>query len=409
MRVPFSLFMAWRYWRSKTGDRFGRGIMRLASTGIALGIMALIIMLAVMNGLQAMQKNERLSSLPQLVISPASGNSPITELAKVQKIINETPDLQRQITHVAPITQSQVVVQTAHSIQAGTLIGVENPSDAPQLAFYSKQAMSEFLPKNRFNILVSQRFAAQAELNVGDKVRLMLTDQSRYTPFGQLPVERLFRVSGIFPSDGDDTATLFTNLADINRLRHIKAIHGTPAVQGFRLFLRDPFQVEEIESALQRIAPSWRFSDWRAQKGELFQAIKMERNMMILLVGLIVLVAISNILTSLSLMVVDKRREVAILQTQGLTLRAVGWIFIFQGLLVGALGTVIGFILGVAGCQLLPNLLEYSGLALRLPVLLDWSQTLWVLAGAMSFSLLATLYPAYRAAKIQPAVALRDE
>lgn len=270
--------------------------------------------------------------------------------------------------------------------------------------------MSEFLAKNRFNVLISESFAQQADLNVGDKIRIILTDQTRYTPFGQLPVERLFRVSGIFPSYGDESATLFTNLADINRLRHIKAIYGTPAVQGFRLFLRDPLQIDDVEKALHRLAPSWRFSDWREQKGEFFQAIKMERNMMILLVGLIVLVAISNILTSLSLMVVDKRREVAILQTQGLTLHAVGWVFIFQGLLVGLLGTSIGLVLGVGGALILPDILPFLGInALRLPVLLDWQQVLWVLAGAMAFSLLATLYPAYRAAKIQPAVALRDE
>ena len=151
-------------------------------------------------------------------------------------------------------------------------------------------------------------------------------------------------------------------------------------------------------------------SDWRVQKGEFFQAVRMEKNMMGLLISLIIVVAISNIVTSLSLMVVDKQGEIAILQTQGVTKSQVRSIFIYQGLLVGLVGTLIGAVLGVLITLNLGAILSaVNPNGVFLPTELSFIQMMFVIGFSLLLSLLSTLYPAYRAAKVEPADALRYE
>ena len=176
--------------------------------------------------------------------------------------------------------------------------------------------------------------------------------------------------------------------------------------QGYRLFLDDPFQITELPTYFKES----HINDWRVQKGEFFQAVRMEKNMMGLLISLIIVVAISNIVTSLSLMVVDKQGEIAILQTQGVTKSQVRSIFIYQGLLVGLVGTLIGAVLGVLITLNLGAILSaVNPNGVFLPTELSFIQMIFVIGFSLLLSLLSTLYPAYRAAKVEPADALRYE
>ena len=176
--------------------------------------------------------------------------------------------------------------------------------------------------------------------------------------------------------------------------------------QGYRLFLDDPFQITELPTYFEES----HISDWRVQKGEFFQAVRMEKNMMGLLISLIIVVAISNIVTSLSLMVVDKQGEIAILQTQGVTKSQVRSIFIYQGLLVGLVGTLIGAVLGVLITLNLGAILSaINPNGVFLPTSIEPVQVIIVIAFSLLLSLLSTIYPAYRAAKTEPAEALRYE
>ena len=168
----------------------------------------------------------------------------------------------------------------------------------------------------------------------------------------------------------------------------------------------DPFLITELPQAF----PDKQITDWRVQKGEFFQAVRMEKNMMGLLISLIIVVAISNIITSLSLMVVDKQGEIAILQTQGLTKSQVRAVFIYQGLLVGLVGTLIGTALGVLITLNLTEIIAlFNSSGVFLPIALVPLQIVIVIAFSLLLSLLSTVYPAYRAAKTEPAEALRYE
>ncbi|MFC0308318.1 lipoprotein-releasing ABC transporter permease subunit [Gallibacterium trehalosifermentans] len=394
MSVNVPLMVALRYWRSKSGDRFGRLVTRLASIGIILGVMALIIVLSVMNGLESYQKQNVLSHIPQAIITPQ--DHPFSSQQ------NTLPNLPAFVNKAVPINLAPVILQGTNGLSAAQLIGVRQQQDDLLLASLI-EPIAQLLPANQFNLIIGQRLAQQNQLTVGDKVRLLIPENSVYTPLGRIPVQRLFTISAIYPEWSLDDQ-IFANLQDVGRLLRLKP----DQVQGVRLFLQDPFLITELPKYFSN--QEWKISDWRAQKGEFFQSVKMEKNMMSLLVGLIILVAIANIVTSLSLMVLDKQGEIAILQTQGLARQQIMRIFIYQGMVISILSTLIGTVLGIVATHYLtPLLLWLNPHGFALPSEIDWQQIIFIIAFSLTLSFISTLYPAYRAAKIEPAEALRYE
>ena len=391
MNFPISLFIALRYWRAKSADRFGRLVTHLASFGILLGVTALIIVLAVMNGLEQHQKKQVLASIPHAIIraeKPILATAPLPQAADF-------------ISKIVPINTVQVIFQTDKTVTAGQVIGIQSFSDDPLLADFSSEKFSNILPTGSFNLIIGSELAEKLGVNIGDKVRLMITENSQYTPFGRVPMQRLFTIGGIYFDTSEISGyEVFANLTDIGRLMRI----SPERIQGYRLFLTDPFLITQLPKTYS----DYQINDWRIQKGEFFQAVRMEKNMMGLLISLIIIVAVSNIVTSLSLMVVDKQGEIAILQTQGMTKSQIRTIFVLQGLLVGVGGTIPGTILGIVIALNLNQILSAVNFTqVYLPVSLYFEQIATVATFSLLLSLLSTLYPAYRAAKIAPAEALR--
>lgn len=393
MNFPISLYIALRYWRAKSADRFGRLVTNLASLGIVLGVMALIIVLSVMNGLEGYQKQQVLSSIPHAIVSE---EQPIS----TKKTLENLPHF---VQKAVPINITNVIYQTAKGVSAGQIIGIQSFSDDPLVESFEQTKFNEILPSGEFKLVIGDLLAQKLGVNIGDKIRLMITENSQYTPFGRVPMQRLFTVSDIYYDYGEASGyEAFANITDIGRLMRIQPQQA----QGYRLFLNDPFQITELPQHF----PTQKITDWRVQKGEFFQAVRMEKNMMGLLISLIIVVAISNIVTSLSLMVVDKQGEIAILQTQGLTKSQVRSVFIYQGLLVGFVGTLLGAILGVLATLNLTEIVSaVNPQGVFLPTELSFVQMIFVIGFSLLLSLLSTLYPAYRAAKVEPAAALRYE
>ncbi|HHF7072947.1 TPA: lipoprotein-releasing ABC transporter permease subunit [Haemophilus influenzae] len=393
MNFPISLYIALRYWRAKSADRFGRLVTNLASLGIVLGVMALIIVLSVMNGLEGYQKQQVLFSIPHAIVSE---EQPIS----TEKTLENLPHF---VQKAVPINTTNVIYQTAKGVSAGQIIGIQSFSDDPLVESFEQTKFNEILPSGEFKLVIGDQLAQKLGVNIGDKIRLMITENSQYTPFGRVPMQRLFTVSDIYYDYGEASGyEAFANITDIGRLMRIQPQQA----QGYRLFLNDPFQITELPQHF----PTQKITDWRVQKGEFFQAVRMEKNMMGLLISLIIVVAISNIVTSLSLMVVDKQGEIAILQTQGLTKSQVRSVFIYQGLLVGFVGTLLGVILGVLATLNLTEIVSaVNPQGVFLPTELSFVQMIFVIGFSLLLSLLSTLYPAYRAAKVEPAAALRYE
>ncbi|WP_341662941.1 lipoprotein-releasing ABC transporter permease subunit LolC [Vibrio sp.] len=398
---PVSAFIGLRYLRGRSGDRFSRFVSYMSTAGITIGVMSLVTVLSVMNGFEAQLKGRILGVLPQAIVSYADGKTPNTS----------PPDFLEQLPSSSspePIVQGEAVIQSANTLSAGLLIGVK-PNDHDPIESFLVAGRLTSLQSGQYQVLIGQSLARGLKASVGDKVRLMVTSASQFTPLGRIPSQRIFTVAGIYNTGSDvDSQLIVTHIDDAVRLLRLPK----NTITGWRLFFDDPFVVSDLGSKV--LPDGWQWQDWRDQRGELFQAVRMEKNMMGLMLGLIIGVAAFNIISALIMVVMEKQAEVAILKTQGMTKAQLIGVFMVQGASSGVLGSIIGGGLGVLLATNLNSILDSAGVALlsvggQLPVLVNPFQIGTVIVMAIALSLLATLFPSYRASSIKPAEALRYE
>ncbi|WP_039970541.1 lipoprotein-releasing ABC transporter permease subunit LolC [Vibrio halioticoli] len=399
---PISLYVGLRYLRGRSGDRFSRFVSYMSTAGITIGVLSLITVLSVMNGFEGQLKGRILGVLPQAIVSDVSGKTVRTE--HPPEFIANLPHLVKSV----PVVSSEAVLQSPDHLAAGQLVGIEGSRDEPLRQFMLSGSVDS-LEQGKYHLLIGHSLARTLQVKKGDKVRLMVTSTSQYSPIGRIPSQRNFTVSGIFNTGSDvDGQLMVANIEDAGRLLKM----NSKQMSGWRLYLDDPFAVSQL--ATMPLDKGWTWQDWRAQRGELFQAVKMEKSMMGLMLGLIVGVAAFNIISALIMVVMEKQAEVAILKTQGMTKQQVMGIFVVQGASSGVVGAVFGGILGVVLASNLNSILQALGVSLytyggQLPILIEYQQVLLVVGLAVCLSVIATLYPSYRAASVKPAEALRYE
>ncbi|UPQ88903.1 lipoprotein-releasing ABC transporter permease subunit LolC [Vibrio sinaloensis] len=399
---PVSTFIGLRYLRGRSGDRFSRFVSYMSTAGITIGVMSLVTVLSVMNGFEAQLKGRILGVLPQALISEQSGH---TERQP------QAPDFITQLSTAGapePVVQSEAIIQSPTQLSAGLLLGIE-PSDNDPIEAHLIAGRLSSLQPGQYQLFIGHTLARAMDVSLGDKVRLMVTSASQFTPLGRIPSQRLFTVAGIYNTGSDvDGQLMLTHIDDAGKLMRMKS----GQISGWRLFFEDPFVVSELSN--QPLPQGWQWLDWRDQRGELFQAVRMEKNMMGLMLGLIIGVAAFNIISALIMVVMEKQSEVAILKTQGMSDRQVLAIFMVQGASSGVIGALIGGSLGVLLANNLNALLESAGVVLfsvggELPILINPVQIIIVVVLAIALSLAATLFPSYRASTVKPAEALRYE
>ncbi len=385
--------------RGRAVDRFGRFVSWLSTIGITLGVLALVTVLSVMNGFERELQNNILGLMPQALITSQKGSIKPDELpANGLKL--------QGVNRVAPLTTGDVVLQSARSVSVGVMLGIDPQQQDPLTPWLVNVKQSDLAP-GKYNVILGEQLAGQLGVNRGDQIRVMVPSASQFTPMGRVPSQRLFTVIGTFAANSEvDGYQMLTNIQDASRLMRYPAGNIT----GWRLWLDEPLKVDELSQQALPQGTEWK--DWRERKGELFQAVRMEKNMMGLLLSLIVAVAAFNIITSLGLMVMEKQGEVAILQTQGLTRRQIMAVFMVQGASAGIIGALLGAVLGALLASQLNNLMPIIGAFLdgaALPVVIEPLQVIGIALLAMAIALLSTLYPSWRAAATQPAEALRYE
>ncbi|EOV9617968.1 lipoprotein-releasing ABC transporter permease subunit LolC [Cronobacter dublinensis] len=399
MYQPVALFIGLRYMRGRAADRFGRFVSWLSTIGITLGVLALVTVLSVMNGFERELQNNILGLMPQAVVSASKGS------VNPQQLPADSLHLQG-VNRVAPLTTGDVVLQSARSVAVGVMLGID-PTQRDPLTPYLVNVRQQDLAAGKYNIILGEQLAGQLGVKRGDQLRLMVPSASQFTPMGRLPSQRLFTVIGTFAANSEvDGYQMLLNIQDASRLMRYPAGNIT----GWRLWLNEPLKVDVLSQQTLPAGTEWH--DWRDRKGELFQAVRMEKNMMGLLLSLIVAVAAFNIITSLGLMVMEKQGEVAILQTQGLTRRQIMAVFMVQGASAGVIGALFGALLGALLASQLNNLMPVIGAFLdgaALPVVIEPLQVIGIALAAMAVALLSTLYPSWRAAATEPAEALRYE
>ncbi|MBW3166311.1 lipoprotein-releasing ABC transporter permease subunit [Ferrimonas balearica] len=400
-----SLFVGLRYWRARKDTRFVSFITLFSVLGIALGVAALIIVSSVMNGLEGRLKGKILGAVPQLVIE--AGEGPIS---RFEPLLQGDP----RIRGAVPMLTSEAMVQRGSELGGVQLLGIDPDTEAPLSVVTSHMLYGQLkdLSPGDYHIILGSQLARRLNVLPGDRVRVMTAQGARYTPMGRVPAQRQFTVAGVFELGSDiDKGLALVNLSDAERL-----LRQSPDL---RLYLNDAFDAPLLSAELaakapQQLGETLTLTDWRSQYGQLFSAVKMEKRMMSLLLGLIIAVAAFNIVSALVMMVTDKTADVAILKTLGLSRGQVMGIFSVQGMSSSALGTLVGLTVGLLLANHLQPVLSLLGIWLLppgqpLPVIIDPVQVASVVGGALSLSFLATLYPAWRASQVNPAEILRYE
>jgi lipoprotein-releasing system permease protein len=413
---PFALFIGLRYTRAKHKNYFISFMALTSMLGIALGVAVLITVLSVMNGFDQEIKTRFFRLAPQLTV--LSGEGSIRDWPALQKKISDFPS----VVAVAPFVGKQgllsVYQQDVNVVVSGVLPELEKKMSAVS---QSMQAGSlDSLRAGDFNIIVGKLIADRLGLSLGDKVTLILP-QLNLTPTGAQARLKRFTVSGVFSTGsgfGFDDNLTFVNLEDAQALLMLGK-----QVTGFRVKLEDLYQAPQVSMQLfHYLEGNYVISNWTEQFGAFFHAVKMEKNIMFLILVLIIGVAAFNLVSSLVMMVADKRTEIAIMRTYGVLARTVMAIFMVQGILIGCMGTALGL---VAGLLLASNVTPIVDLLQQvfqtelftkgvyytdfLPSQILARDVIKVACIAISMSFFATLYPAWRASKVQPAEALRYE
>lgn len=399
-------------------DRFISFIAGSSMAGIALGVAALIIVLSVMNGFQTQVRDRMLSVLPHIELS-VPGAAPTDVLAHWQELAQDARK-NPEVRGAAPFVSAQAMLARGEELRGAQIRGIDpqRESAVSELSQQMIEGRLDVLKPGSFNIVLGNQLADMLGVRVGDTL-MVLAPQGSISPAGFTPRMRQFTVAGIFSSgyyeydvslafiDDDDAAKVFRD----------------SGISGVRLRIADMQKAPQVARELMGTMPAYvRAGDWTQSNRTWFAAVKTEKRMMFLILALIVAVAAFNLLSSLVMAVKDKQSDIAILRTLGSTPREISRIFLVQGSLIGVVGTLLGVGLGMLvaynidvivpfiehllGVQFLPQQIYFIS---ELPSNPQASDIVAIAVTSLVLSLLATLYPSWRASRLQPAQVLRHD
>jgi len=412
---PYELFIGLRYTRARQRTRFISVISIISIVGIALGMTVLITVLSVMNGFQREIRTRILGVASHVQISGADNR-----IGDWQAIA-QAASRNEQVVAAAPYITAQGLLSNGSAVRGVFIRGVDPALEekVSDLGEHMRAGRLEALRSGEFGIVLGQELARSLGVATGDKV-VLIAPQGQVTPAGIMPRLRQFTVVGIFSVDHFeyDSGLALMHIEDAQKLFRIEG-----AVTGVRLKLKDLFRATQVAYELSaQLGPGVFVSDWTMQNANFFRAVQIEKRMMFLIVFLIIAVAAFNIISSLVMAVKDKQSDIAILRTLGAAPGSITKIFLVQGALIGVVGTALGLLGGISLAlnvdvvvPFIENLFGIKFLAkdvyqiTELPSELLMPDVVFTAAVSLVLSLLATIYPSYRAAKVNPAEALRYE
>ena len=410
---PLEAFIGLRYTRAKRRNHFISFISLVSVLGIAVGVTALITVISVMNGFDRELKDRILGMVSHATIEG------VGETLKEWPAALERAHANPRVLGAAPYVERQAMLQGARvsgAIVRGVEPELENTvSEVGERMVEGK--LGDLVPGG-FGIVLGKELAAVLGVAVGDYVTVFAPEFSA-TPIGAIPRMKRFTVVGVFEAGMQEYDS---GLAVLN-IRDAETLYRLDGPTGIRLRLDDMFQAYSVARDLgQDLGQHYRVSDWMQGHSNFFKAVAMEKKVMFLILSLIVAVAAFNLVSTLVMLVQDKQADIAILRTLGQSPASVMGTFMVQGVLVGTLGIVLGVASGVLLALNLPALMNWIERTFQvtflspdvyyiseLPSELHWPDVVWITLTAFVFCMFATLYPARRAAKTDPAAALRYE
>lgn len=419
--LPYELFVGWRYTRAKRKNHFISFISLTSMIGIALGVAALIVVLSVMNGFQKELRTRILGVASHLEITGSNN-----QLADWQQVAS-TSLKQPHVLASAPYIAAQGMLSYDQGVQGAIIRGVV-PTDEDKVADLGKHMKAGSLNDLRageFGIILGVDLAYSLGAQIGDKV-VVMAPQGQFTPTGVVPRLKQFTLVGMFQIGmyEYDAGLALIHIDDAAKLYRMG-----DNVSGVRLKLDDLFDAPTIAAAMsaQLNRPPMPYghyyvSDWTQQHANFFRAVQMEKRVMFIILTLIVAVAAFNIVSTLVMAVTDKRADIAIMRTFGANPKSIMTIFMVQGAMIGVIGTVLGAFFGILIALNIETIIPFIEQLFQvqflakdvyyisdLPSDLVWSDVVTIVSVSFVLSLLATLYPSYKASKINPAEALRYE
>ena len=413
---PYELAVGLRYTRARKGSGRNAFVSFIAFTsmaGIVVGVWALIVVLSVMNGFQQELRNRILSVASHIEIR---GFPDLKDPAAVTALARRNPE----VIATAPYVLGQAMLSVGDT-NRGVLVRGVDPAQEDTVADIGRHmirgSFSSLTPAS-FNIVLGAELARALGVRVGDSV-VAITPQGTVTPAGTLPRLKTFKVSGIFEINMSefDSGLAFINIDDAEKLYRLESPTGV------RLKLDDMFAAPRVANELLSVMPvDTDVRDWTRNHANFFRAVAIEKRMMFIILTLIVAVAAFNIVSAQVMVVTDKKADIAILRTLGAAPRSILAIFMIQGMLIGVIGTLIGVVTGVVTALNVETIVPAIERALHvqfldktvyyisdLPSDLQSGDVITVAAIALLLALAATIYPSWRAARVNPAEALRYE
>ena len=418
MMRSLALWIGLRYTRAKRRNHFISFISLVSMLGIVIGVTALITVISVMNGFESELRTRILGMVSHATISAADNQSGMADWQQAIDLAGSDP----RVLGAAPYAEREGLLQGQRGLIQGALLrGIDPMLEGRVSQLTDKMVRGEMasLVPGEFNIVIGRELAAWLNVDIGDTITVYVPE-FRTTPVGVLPQMKRFTVSGIFEVglQEADLKLALINIGDAQKLLRLG-----DRVSGVRLRLTDMFDAWNVARDLgDRLGGYYRIRDWSRDHANFFRAIRMEKTVMFVILSLIIAVAAFNLVSSLVMLVTDKQADIAILRTLGMTPGTVMRIFMVQGTLIGVVGILLGLVCGVLltlnlshvvgwlesflGYELMPEEVYYiSGV----PSELHWGDVSLIAVIAFVFCLLATIYPAWRAARTDPAEALRYE
>ena len=415
---PFSAFermVAWRYLRSRRREAFISVIAGFSFIGIMLGVATLIIVMAVMNGFRTELISRILGINGHMIVQPIDG--PFTDYEDLTQKFAVVPGVRMAL----PLVEGQTLASGRAGAGSGALVRGIRPEDLEKLTEVSSNVkfgdMVGFASGE--GVLVGSRLASTLGITAGDDITLV-SPEGDVTPMGVNPRVKSYPVSGVFEIGMSeyDATIIYMPLEEAQLYFNADGL-----VQSIELFVDNPDAVDGIRPLVEAAAGRQvHITDWRQRNQTFFSALQVERNVMFMILTLIVLVAALNIISGLIMLVKDKGSDIAILRTMGASAGSIMRIFFMTGAAIGIVGTLAGVVLGVIVCLNIESIRQFfswlSGTVLfdpelyflsQLPAEMSFSETLSVVIMALALSFLATIFPAWRASKLDPVQALRYE
>ncbi|HEY3300796.1 MAG TPA: lipoprotein-releasing ABC transporter permease subunit [Methylophilaceae bacterium] len=406
-----------RYTRAKRQNHFISFISLTSMIGIGLGVAALIVVLSVMNGFQEELRARILGVASHVQIT--GENNQLANWQNLSAKVDKAPHVQA----VAPFIMAQGMLSNGQAVQGAIVRGVlpSTEVNVSDLSAHMKAGSLDNLQAGDFGIVLGVELAQSLGVILGDKV-VLLAPQGQFTPTGVVPRIKQFTVVGLFQVGmyEYDAGLALIHIDDAAKLYRMN-----DKVSGVRLKLDDLFKAPTVTRDLANLlsySGTYYLTDWTQEHANFFRAVQMEKRVMFIILALIVAVAAFNIVSTLVMAVTDKRADIAIMRTFGASPRSIMLIFMVQGALIGVIGTVVGALVGVLVAfnigtivPFLENLFHVQFLAKdvyyisELPSHLLWSDVITITILSFVLSLLATLYPSWKASKTNPAEALRYE